>query len=150
MVGRARPCCTFPYYVRSRVHFHSLRRESWSSPFAFSPYPPAFVPYGNSTFTNPSIPLTLVAQSPSRCRVTTIMYPSPPLLLIPPHLTPASYPTTRPDSPPSSAFFSPRPNDEHDMQPNPDAQRHFGSSTSFRQQTGGTVNPQSSLAPRRL
>jgi hypothetical protein len=48
----------------------------------------------------------------------------------------------RPDSPPSSAFFSTRPNDDHEMQPNPDAQRHFGSSTSFRRHARNTSNPQ--------
>lgn len=52
----------------------------------------------------------------------------------PPHYPP------RVDSPPSSAFFSSRPNNEHDMQPSPDAQRHFGSSTSFRRHGSGSVN----------
>jgi len=35
-------------------------------------------------------------------------------------------------TPPSSTFFSSRPDDEHEMQPIPDAERHFGSSSSFR------------------
>lgn len=35
-------------------------------------------------------------------------------------------------TPPSSAFFSAPPDDEHEMQPIHDAERHFGSSSSFR------------------
>src|SRR6267154_4103727 len=35
-------------------------------------------------------------------------------------------------TPPSYTFFSSRPDDEHEMQPINDAERHFGSSSSFR------------------
>ena len=38
-------------------------------------------------------------------------------------------------TPPSSTFFSSLPNDEHEMQPVHDAERHFGSSSSFRRHT---------------
>jgi Ca2+-transporting ATPase len=38
-------------------------------------------------------------------------------------------------SPPSSTFFSERPDDEHEMQPVHDAERHFGASSSFRRHT---------------
>jgi Ca2+-transporting ATPase len=53
----------------------------------------------------------------------------------------------RTSSPPSSAFFSLRPDDEHEMQPAPDAQRHFGSSTSFRRHTGGHMTPHGASFP---
>ena len=43
-------------------------------------------------------------------------------------------------TPPSSTFFSSRPDDEHEMQPIPDAERHFGSSSSFRRH-GGASGP---------
>ena len=59
---------------------------------------------------------------------------------------PPQYPP-RADSPPSSAFFSSRPDDEHDIQPTADAQRHFGSSTSFRRHGGGAVNSHSAGFP---
>jgi Ca2+-transporting ATPase len=44
---------------------------------------------------------------------------------------PSQYPP-RSTTPPSSTFFSSRPDDEHEMQPVADAERHFGSSSSFR------------------
>ncbi|KAH9980652.1 calcium-transporting ATPase [Russula compacta] len=53
----------------------------------------------------------------------------------------------RADSPPSSAFFSPGPDDEHAMQPAPGAQQHFGSSTSFRRHSGGPMNTRSASLP---
>jgi Ca2+-transporting ATPase len=53
---------------------------------------------------------------------------------------PSSSPYTRRPSqyPPSSTFFSEHPDDEHEMQPVVDAERHFGSSSSFRRQSGSS------------
>lgn len=54
---------------------------------------------------------------------------------------PSQYPPRA--TPPSSTFFSSRPDDEHEMQPVADAERHFGSSSSFRRHTtpAGPVSP---------
>jgi P-type Ca2+ transporter type 2C len=49
---------------------------------------------------------------------------------------PSQYPPRA--TPPSSAFFSERPDDEHEMQPVADAERHFGSSSSFRRHSGSS------------
>lgn len=66
---------------------------------------------------------------------------APPYARRQPHYPP------RVDSPPSSAFFSPGPDDEHAMQPTPGAQQHFGSSTSFRRHSGGPMNTRSASLP---
>ncbi|KAI9510330.1 Ca-transporting ATPase [Russula earlei] len=47
----------------------------------------------------------------------------------------------RTSSPPSSTFFSLPHDNENQVQPTPGAQRHFGSSTSFRRHSGGTMTP---------
>ena len=52
---------------------------------------------------------------------------------------PSQYPP-RMTSPPSSTFFSQRPDVEHEMQPVADAERHFGSSSSFRRH-GASAGP---------
>lgn len=48
-------------------------------------------------------------------------------------------------TPPSSTFFSERPDDEHEMQPMPDAERHFGSSSSFRRHRPSGSGPMADL-----
>src|ERR1700761_7109815 len=60
---------------------------------------------------------------------------------------PSQYPP-RVTSPPSSTFFSAHPEGEHEMQPIPDAERHFGSSSSFRRHnsiSGPLASPNSSF-----
>lgn len=71
----------------------------------------------------------------------TTASPYPPTSTTSSYARRASHYPPRPDSPPSSAFFSSHLDDDHEMQPTPDAQRHFGSSTSFRRH-GGVPNSQ--------
>jgi hypothetical protein len=72
----------------------------------------------------------------------TTASPYPPASTTSSYARRVSHQQPHPDSPPSSAFFSPRANDDHEMQPTPDAQRHFGSSTSFRRHAHSMSNPQ--------
>jgi hypothetical protein len=110
------------------------------------PYQPAF--FRNSELTDSRILPLVILSGHVRSASTSSMpgqnhdvsfTPYPPTSS--PYARRASHHPPRPDSPPSSAFFSSHLDDDHEMQPSPDAQRHFGSSTSFRRH-GGVSNSQ--------
>jgi P-type Ca2+ transporter type 2C len=58
-----------------------------------------------------------------------------------PYVRRASHYPSRTSSPPSSTFFSLPPDHENEVQSTPDAQKHFGSSTSFRRHGSLPMTP---------
>jgi hypothetical protein len=115
--NRQTPVCSTRNFVRGRLCFGTL--------FA----PAFFCSHPRSSSYSASTTTTMPDQTQRAPFSTTSPYNS----------TPSSSPYARRTTqhaprttPPSSTFFSSPPDDAHEMQPIPDAERHFGSSSSFR------------------